>query len=386
MPLVAQQPQVPRRRAELLRTPAGRRAGRRPGPARRRTRRAAPAAGPAAASARRDRPAVSASMCRSAPAGSAKPSAASRRPGLGRRQPQRLGRHPGDRLEQRSVEQLLVQPADLAGVQRPLGLPHLLARRRARPAGSPCAGPASCSSPRVVGHAGGCGAAGAAAAGARPRAGTCRRRAGSPRRRGRRSRRRAARPARPACPATRSASSPRPWTSCSSCTANSTSRRPPRPELDLAVGDRRLACARPPAGAWPARRRRSPAARPRSTPAARSRRGTRAPSVEVAGDRPGLEQRLELPGAGPAPVVGLVAGQRPHQRAVLALRPQPRVDLPGDAAADPHRLAGQRRRRGQRGVDVAVRRSVGSRRVRRRTPRRRRRRSSARGRRPCPSR
>ena len=40
--------------------------------------------------------------------------------GLGRRQPGRLGRQPGHRVEQRPVEQLLVQPPDLPGVAAPL--------------------------------------------------------------------------------------------------------------------------------------------------------------------------------------------------------------------------------------------------------------------------
>ena len=39
-------------------------------------------------------------------------------------------------------------------------------------------------------------------------------------------------------------------------------------------------------------------------------------------DRPGLQQRLELPGLCPALVVGAVAGQGPHQRAVAPLGPQ----------------------------------------------------------------
>ena len=41
-------------------------------------------------------------------------------PGLGRRQPGGLGGQPGHRVEQRAVEQLLVQPPDLAGVTAPL--------------------------------------------------------------------------------------------------------------------------------------------------------------------------------------------------------------------------------------------------------------------------
>ncbi len=47
----------------------------------------------------------------------------------------------------------------------------------------------------------------------------------------------------------------------------------------------------------------------------------------VARDRARLEQRLELPGSRPSPVVGVVAGQRTHQRAVPPFGPQPHVDL-----------------------------------------------------------
>src|SRR5665811_2454301 len=48
----------------------------------------------------------------------------------------------------------------------------------------------------------------------------------------------------------------------------------------------------------------------------------------IAGDRSGLEQSLELPRLGPPLVVVEVAGDRSYQRAVLALRPQRRVDGP----------------------------------------------------------
>ena len=75
--------------------------------------------------ARRDNPDVSASMWRSAAAGSAKPSAASRRPASSGVSRSAFGRDPGDRFEQRPVEELLVQPAHLARVQRPLGLEHV---------------------------------------------------------------------------------------------------------------------------------------------------------------------------------------------------------------------------------------------------------------------
>ena len=63
----------------------------------------------------------------------------------------------------------------------------------------------------------------------------------------------------------------------------------------------------------------------------------RPPELAVARHRPRLEQRLELPGGGPAVVVREVAGQRAHQRPVLALGPQRGVHLP-------ERRLGRRRR------------------------------------------
>src|SRR3712207_7337738 len=47
----------------------------------------------------------------------------------------------------------------------------------------------------------------------------------------------------------------------------------------------------------------------------------------VADRRAGLEQRLELPGAGPAVIVGEVAGEGAHQRAAAALGAQRGVHL-----------------------------------------------------------
>ncbi len=63
-------------------------------------------------------------------------------------------------------------------------------------------------------------------------------------------------------------------------------------------------------------------------------------------DRTSLEQRLELPGVGPAFVVALVAGQRADQRAGLALRAQRRVHRPDRAlprvvGADPDQVGGE---------------------------------------------
>ena len=96
-----------------------------------------------------------------------------------------------------------------------------------------------------------------------------------------------------------------PWTSCSSCTENSTSRSPPAPSLSWRSASRAGMCPRP-GGAWPARPRRSADGWPPATPSAPGPRRS-APEVEVARDRAGLEQGLELPGLGPALVVADVA-------------------------------------------------------------------------------
>ncbi len=73
----------------------------------------------------------------------------------------------------------------------------------------------------------------------------------------------------------------------------------------------------------------------------------------VARHRPGLEQRLELPGLGPALVVGQVAGQRADQRAGPAFRPQVRVDgedaaFRGGPRAGPDQPGGEAAGGGQR--------------------------------------
>ena len=75
----------------------------------------------------------------------------------------------------------------------------------------------------------------------------------------------------------------------------------------------------------------------------------------VARHRPALEQRLELPGLGPALVIRTMAGQRPHQRPVPAFRAQVRVDreqraLGRGLRADADRRGGQLGRGPQRGV------------------------------------
>ncbi len=77
------------------------------------------------------------------------------------------------------------------------------------------------------------------------------------------------------------------------------------------------------------------------------------PQLQVAGERAGLEQRLELPGGRPALVVGLVAVQGAHQRPGASLRPERGVHLPGRLAADPHGVGGEPGGAGQcRGLPV----------------------------------
>ena len=115
-----------------------------------------------------------------------------------RAQLQLLAGHAGDRRQQRPVEELLVQPAHLAGVQRELGLQDVDGTARGRRACSPGTAPATAAAGRRW-AAGGCAAAGAAAAGARRCAGTGRRRSAWRRPRGRRTRRPTAPAARAAC-------------------------------------------------------------------------------------------------------------------------------------------------------------------------------------------
>ena len=67
---------------------------------------------------------------------------------------------------------------------------------------------------------------------------------------------------------------------------------------------------------------------------------------QVAGDRPGLQQGLELPGLGPALVVAAVAGQGPGERPRSTLRTQVRIDRPDGAlggllGADLDQMGGQ---------------------------------------------
>ncbi len=78
----------------------------------------------------------------------------------------------------------------------------------------------------------------------------------------------------------------------------------------------------------------------------RHRLGVGRAEFGVAGHRAGLEQRLELPGLGPALVVRQVAGQGAHQRPVAALGAQVGVHRPdgalaGGVRAEPHHVRGQ---------------------------------------------
>ncbi len=70
------------------------------------------------------------------------------------------------------------------------------------------------------------------------------------------------------------------------------------------------------------------------------------PQLRVARDGPGLEKGLELPGLGPALVVGEVRGDGPYQGSVAALGAEVGVDGPdgaldGGVGADPHHVGDQ---------------------------------------------
>ena len=58
------------------------------------------------------------------------------------------------------------------------------------------------------------------------------------------------------------------------------------------------------------------------------RSDVRGPELDIPRDGTGLQERLELPALRPAVVVRQVRVQRPHERALLALGPQIRIDLP----------------------------------------------------------
>ena len=78
----------------------------------------------------------------------------------------------------------------------------------------------------------------------------------------------------------------------------------------------------------------------------------------VAGHWPRLEQRLELPGLGPATVVGEMTGQRADERAGVSLGAQSCVDLPQrtfgrSSSAGARNGTGKPCRRSQRGLLIA---------------------------------
>ena len=103
--------------------------------------------------------------------------------------------------------------------------------------------------------------------------------------------------------------------------------------------------------------RRSRRARRPARPCGSTSVDVLAPEREVAGDRPRLEQRLELPGLGPALVVAAVAGEGADQRAGLALGAQAGVDRPDRALA---RCGRSRPASGCEASWVATRAAVGS--------------------------
>ena len=176
-----------------------------------------------------------------------------------RAQPQRLLVDARHRFEQRPVEQLGVQPAHAVRVALDLRVEHaerVLAavRPHVRRAGQPA------QRLLVVGGWAGCVCAAASATAADARAGAGIRRTQS----------RFAASSRPTYPRaasavsastvlwTCSASSARPCTSCRSWTANSTSRRLPRPSLSSRSRSSGGNRSPPPGGASPAPRERSP--------------------------------------------------------------------------------------------------------------------------------
>ena len=144
-------------------------------------------------------------------------------------------------------------------------------------------------------------------------------RSGWRRRRGRCSRRRPSAASASTVDATCSDSSLRPCTSCSSWTANSTSRSPPVPSLSSRVLS--------PAGTSYSTRRRIAC-----TSGTKSSRSHAVHTIgisaamyslaqfRVAGGGSRLHQRLELPGLGPPLVVGDVRLQRPDQLPAACLR------------------------------------------------------------------
>ena len=239
-----------------------------------------------------------------------------RQPGPGRlrAQPAVPAGDAGDGLEQRPVEQLLVQPAYLAAVlaQRPLQLGDRVlevAQRPAEAAQRRLVLRDHVRTPELVQlHAvldGPQEAVGVVEGGPLLAADVA----------ARRSARRAPR----AWSAGGSASSAWPCTICSSWTANSTSRSPPEPSLICRSASLAGMCSRT------RRRIACTSATKPSRWAAFHTSGLIVLDVvlaqrQVAGDRPRLEQRLELPGLRPALVVAEVA----RRACAPAARPCPR--------------------------------------------------------------
>ena len=273
--------------------------------------------------------------------------------GLGRGQPQVGRRHPRDRLEQRAVEQLLVQPADLAHVPAPLGDEHV--PRVAAVVGAVAEGPGQPG--ELVGVLGQHVRAAQAAqlqpvldSPQEPVRVDQRRRVGPPdvptlaQRVQRRQRLRDAQ--RLVSPAVDELQQLHRELDVAQAAAA---------QFDVALGDPgRDVLDDPPAhrphvGDEPGALGGRPHHRGDDIAVGGAERS-------VPGDRSRLEQRLELPRAGPAGVVRLVAGQRADERPVLSLGPQIGVDLPRDRPADPHGQPGQRGGGGQAafGVGSAV--------------------------------
>ena len=283
-------------------------------------------------------------------------------PGLGRGQPGRVRREPGHRVQQRPVEQLLVQPTDLPGVQPPhrvelergVGAVHGARGRIPRPVRQ-IKGSHRAAEPAQYGGILGQGVGPAEAvqlqqvfgAAQEPVGGGQFVRVGAadvPARSQRRQRRQRRGRAQRLVGA--------PVHQLQELDGELDVPQPAGAELQLAPGL--------PGG----QRLLHPAAHglgvldevlaARRLPDQRGERiGVGLAEGHIARHRPGLEQRLELPGLRPALVVSPVAGQGADQRALTALGPEVRVDgedaaLGGGPGADADQARGQAAGGGQR--------------------------------------
>ena len=137
----------------------------------------------------------------------------------------------------------------------------------------------------------------------------------------------------------RRAGSARPWTSWSSCTANSMSRMPPRPSLIS------RSCRPAPLhrllgpGLHGAQLREVVGAHGRGPRPWWRPPSNAAPELGVARRAAGLDESLELPGPGPAVPVGRVRLERADERSVATLGPQVDVDPDGSTGDLEHRRA-----------------------------------------------